>query len=83
MPKRLERQRSVERNTRRSREVFASLLTLWWRYDERKLQHLACFETLIWFFYGVTVLAQPYVFSTPIEHAFSTDDSTRYIRTLS
>ena len=28
---------------------------------------------------GVTVLAQPYVFSTLIEHAFSTDDSTRYI----
>ena len=32
---------------------------------------------------GVTVLAQPYVFSTLIEHAFSTDGSTRYIRALS
>ena len=31
---------------------------------------------------GVAVLAQPYVFSTLIEHAFSTDDSTRYTRTL-
>ena len=30
-----------------------------------------------------TVLAQPYVFSTLIEHAFSTDNSTCYIRTLS
>ena len=32
---------------------------------------------------GLTVLAQPYVFNTLIKHAFSTDDSVRYIRTLS